>query len=1042
MYGGSVLVRGMKRLSSEVILNELGIDYEYFCEYGEAPRVTDRKFIDLVPKLRAGGARAKEIADKRLYEHQLSGIKILEMGRNLIVKSGTGSGKTEIWVMYALMKGLKVLAIYPTLALASDQVQRIEDYYLSQGKNLVVKIDRPSITDKEFIEVRDMIKKAKVVITNPAFLMADMKRLAESRRKSYLVDFLEDVDLVVIDELDFYGSRGASLLIAMIELMLKYIALKRPQIVVLTATLGNVRELASILTSINDRNTEILEGKPFRVQNCTYIVYGKNLDSFRDKIKEVINRSEFKQDILRDLEEFLQDSTAFKRNVKYIIEYLRSYGLEVPEPYFDPAELISRYVDDEGVTVVFTPSIRTAERLARRVIELLPPNKKGLIVTHHHLVPKHVRDEIERTARNSKPKVKIIVTVRTLLQGVDIPTIVRIIHYGLPVELREYLQREGRKGRREELGFAESIIIPITPWDRAVLAHGIFGIEEFNRLPLEKVYILRSNKYPLLFKALFKVVAGISLSKEERELLKELGLVEEVPTLEGFRVVKLNSKGLSVWNKLNFYEFGPPYGLKRCLVSDSHLKDLEPASRRDFIEKYQPGSFDLANEALIVEASYSRIKEYPLSTIQNVINDYPYLFEAIRNYETIKYSWDERPDLYKDVIRGKLSSYVIISVRLPSNGFGPYYEVPTGVRWVVESSKRIKVIRYGSVLMPYYEERSIDLDSPTQGIYQDFTYGYTYELLPSIDKDLVRVAASALKLILRLMPEYAISFREIEISLDESVLPPPKLLLWEPEASGIIEFLDWSEILKKLDRWKKIEPKLWLPLLKLIDNEASNIVLRKGLRWSDVVELVKFLVKFIGRIEVVKIGDMVAYIPKPSPTQGIIAFEIIPKKINDEVYYIVAVFDGVKAKSKILKAKIQPYVLSDVIGGVLKRVIDSNNKLVTSQDDLIAKLIQSRSLMWLYEKALISGLIVNPYKQLRLCRGGDTIEVAELRKVFNIRLPSTTLIDDLIRKGKDVKKLLKDYAEGLAKIAYYTYLLYNYLRKQGYCTGKVVSGVM
>ena len=84
---------------------------------------------------------SKEIIEatkiSRFYKHQERAItNVVVHGRNTIISSGTGSGKTESFLIpilnecnkYSDVKGIKALIIYPMNALANDQVDRIRDY--------------------------------------------------------------------------------------------------------------------------------------------------------------------------------------------------------------------------------------------------------------------------------------------------------------------------------------------------------------------------------------------------------------------------------------------------------------------------------------------------------------------------------------------------------------------------------------------------------------------------------------------------------------------------------------------------------------------------------------------------------------------------------------------------------------------------------------------------------------------------------------------------------------------------------------------------
>lgn len=80
---------------------------------------------------------------KSLYQHQEEGIKNILNDRNTIISTGTGSGKTEIFLIPILnycfenrdKKGVKAILVYPMNALANDQVERLRRalWFINQG---------------------------------------------------------------------------------------------------------------------------------------------------------------------------------------------------------------------------------------------------------------------------------------------------------------------------------------------------------------------------------------------------------------------------------------------------------------------------------------------------------------------------------------------------------------------------------------------------------------------------------------------------------------------------------------------------------------------------------------------------------------------------------------------------------------------------------------------------------------------------------------------------------------------------------------------
>ena len=79
-------------------------------------------------------------ADRPLYEHQVTAIRKVANSRNLLVATGTGSGKTEAFLLpiidYLLKErdagtlgrpGVRAMLLYPMNALANDQVKRLRE---------------------------------------------------------------------------------------------------------------------------------------------------------------------------------------------------------------------------------------------------------------------------------------------------------------------------------------------------------------------------------------------------------------------------------------------------------------------------------------------------------------------------------------------------------------------------------------------------------------------------------------------------------------------------------------------------------------------------------------------------------------------------------------------------------------------------------------------------------------------------------------------------------------------------------------------------
>lgn len=880
MGGASKVAAALRSLGYEVLLWE---------EPGEEPEQTGKRFRDIVPALAGSGK-----GELWLYRHQLESIEALAAGMNVVLTARTGSGKTEAWALAALREGWRVLAVYPTLALAADQIRRLEEYYSLVGRRgAVVRIDRPSMEKKgqRGDELLKLIHQARIVVTNPAFLLAEMKRLALHPHRAVLEDFISSLDLIVFDELDFYGPRGAHLLLAIVELISRYLASRPPRVVVLSATLGNPDELASLLTRLTDRETRIIEGRPFKTPNRTIIVIGKGLEALRDYIRAyssiIASRAPWIMDIVYNEEEF-------REHLYEVYEALEALGLRPPRPGLDPVEILQTILEASepgNVTLVFTRSIRMAERVYRGLLERLPADKQRLVGVHHHLVSKERRERIEEAAR--KGQIAMIITVRTLAQGIDIGSVNRVVHIGLPADLREYMQREGRKGRRRELGVTETIVVPSGLWDRKLLEAGSSALKQWLSLPLEKLYINPSNAYAAIFKAMWKLLRGLELDPSEEQLLRRLGLVEEYTSLNGSRLT-LSRRGKAFWSDLGFYEHGPPYGYHKVIIRRGRetLIRSEEISHRDAVEKYQPGTYDPMSEMLVVKVEPRELRVYEQPP-DEAIAEHDWIARAVSRYEDLKRAWGERPSFENDLRYGRIYTAVVLNVSAPTGGFSELVEEPVEVEWLVESRRPRLASRPTGMVRVYHEMASIELNAPVAGRYRDYTYGYVFEAPGTLSAEDLRLGLAALMVYLRLDPRYAIPLGLIRYRVVSA--GPVKLIhLWERESAGLLDALDWFELAEKAQSYEY--PGITVPLLAAVDPVSALRVMRGEISVKRLRELAAQAARVIAGSKTIQAGGVIVEHPRPSRSHGLGAIAVVHETIEDDGQTVavaaVASYDG------------------------------------------------------------------------------------------------------------------------------------------------------
>ncbi|NOZ59304.1 MAG: DEAD/DEAH box helicase [Euryarchaeota archaeon] len=176
---------------------------------------------------------------RRLYRFQEEALEKVLSGKSVVISAPTASGKTEAFtlpvVQRILEEGGRALFIYPTKALARDQLSKFKEVEAATGVRFaVLDGDTPREERRRIYD-----SPPEVVITNP-----DMLHLHMTMPWSEFRSLLEGVRFVVLDEIHEYtGAFGTSIHFILRRLR-RFASF---QLIGASATLANPREFASQL---------------------------------------------------------------------------------------------------------------------------------------------------------------------------------------------------------------------------------------------------------------------------------------------------------------------------------------------------------------------------------------------------------------------------------------------------------------------------------------------------------------------------------------------------------------------------------------------------------------------------------------------------------------------------------------------------------------------------------------------------------------------------------------------------------------------------
>lgn len=369
-----------------------------------------------------------------LYSHQLEAWTRAQAGENVILSTGTASGKTlsynlPVFASLLASPNARALYLFPTKALAQDQLSNLQSLVsnLPSLNSAIYDGDTPQ-------SARSAIRKnARIVLSNP-----DMLHTGILPHHTNWLDFFANLRFVVIDETHTYrgvfGSHVANVIRRLRRVANFYGT--RPQFVLASATIGNPKELAEHLIEepvhLIDNDGSARGPRHFMIYNppITDPSLGLRKSSLLESVR--LAQDLLKQDV---------QSVVFarsRRSVEILLRYLQENEAPIRNfqlPVTDPSSPIRGY-------------------------------RSGYLPAQ--------RREIEKGLREGT--VKTVVATNALELGIDIGGLGAAILVGYPGTVASARQQAGRAGRGLESA-AAVMVASASPLDQFLAHHPEYFFE-------------------------------------------------------------------------------------------------------------------------------------------------------------------------------------------------------------------------------------------------------------------------------------------------------------------------------------------------------------------------------------------------------------------------------------------------------------------------------------------------------------------------------------------------------------------------------------
>jgi DEAD/DEAH box helicase domain-containing protein len=437
--------------------------------YGEFPPGLSTELVEAV--------QAQGI--EKLYAHQAEMTRRALDGENLVITTGTASGKSLAYLLPILQRILerpqsRAILLFPTKALAQDQLRGVLELIEPLGRERI----QAGVYDGDTppVERRRIRENCHLVLTNPDMLNAAWLPNHGRRGFSHL---FRNVSHLVVDELHTYrgafGSHVANLMRRLRRVCRHYHS--DPQVLCSSATIANPQQLAEI---VFDRPFGLVEqdGSPSA---------GKLVSFWQPPVVD----HDYRKSVVQEMAEFL------------------------------PA-----LVDQRVRSIAFCRSRKETEVVLKEARDALQDvdgghDESGLIAGYRAGYTPEERRAVEKKLLEGD--LVAVVSTNALELGIDIGSLEVVIQGGFPGTRASFWQQIGRAGRRNRKAHA-FVMLRMSPVDQYVAMHPDWLLDR----AAEHAVVDRDNLM-IQLAHVRAAAAELPLTLDDAALFPDLG--EAVPVL-------------------------------------------------------------------------------------------------------------------------------------------------------------------------------------------------------------------------------------------------------------------------------------------------------------------------------------------------------------------------------------------------------------------------------------------------------------------------------------------------------------------------------